>query len=111
MELPGHPSLFTCDARVHDAIEFPELGWVTEDDGGESSAIEGSVGSKDVTAEASNNVSPGRLAGLHDLPGEQVGVHHDRPTILKQPGDRALAGRHASCEPGQQHGGRIDRRL
>lgn len=90
--------LFAGDAGVDDGFQRPAFCWMTKDDGAEHVAIEAAVRIEDVPAECVDDGLPGRFAGLDNVPPQQIGIDHDRATLLEYLGDGAFACRDAACE-------------
>ena len=90
---------------MDDAFKPTPLGPVSENDGSQFTAIESVVRVEDGLAERFDDLSPGRLARLHNIAGQLVGINHDRAALLEHLRDGALAGSDASCESDQNHGG------
>jgi len=99
------PGLFARDAGVDDSFKPTQLAPVSEHDGSQRMAIEGTVTIKDVVAERVDDLSPGRLAWFDDVSRKFIGIDHDRTPLPKHSGNRAFAGGDAACESDEDHGG------
>ncbi len=90
--------MFACDTGVDDAFKPTPLGPVSENDGSQFTAIESLVRVEDGLAERFDDLSPGRLARLHNIAGQLVGINHDRAALLEHLGHGAFTGRDTACE-------------
>ncbi len=86
-------------------FELPAFFWIAEDDASESLSVERAVLIEHGLPKESDNLSPSRLAWLDDFMGQLVGIDDDRAALLEHLGDSAFAGRDATCESHQNHGG------
>ncbi len=99
------PRLFACNMGVDDAFKLTQFGPVSENKGSQLMAIEGAVRIEDGLAECFDDFSPGRLARLHDIVGQLVGIDDRCAALFEHLGDGALAGSDAACEADYNHGG------
>jgi hypothetical protein len=97
--------LFASDAGVDDAFELPAFYWIAEDDTSKGLPVKRAVLVEHSLPKESDNLSPSRLAWLHDMAGQFVGIDDDRAASLEHLRDGALAGGDAACEANQHHGG------
>ena len=88
---------------VDDVFERTAFGWMEKDDGSECLAIEAAVRIEDGLAECFDDLPPSRLARLHDIASQLVGIDHHRAALLEHLGDGAFAGGDTACEADQDH--------
>jgi hypothetical protein len=101
---PTHESLLLAgDAGMDDAFELPAFRPIAEDDAPEGLSVEGAVRVEDCLPKYCDDGSTGRLARLHDIAGQLVGIDDDRAALLEHLGDGALAGGDAACEANENH--------
>ena len=101
----GQTDLLAGDAGVDDAFELPAFYWIAEDDTSKGLPVKRAVLVEDCLSEEFDNLPPGRLAWLHGIAGQFVGIDDDRAALLEHLGDGALTGSDAACEADQNHGG------
>ncbi len=100
----GQTDLLAGDAGVDDAFELPAFYWIAEDDAPKGSPVKRAVLVKHCFSEEFDNLLPGRLAWLHDIAGQFVGIDDDRTALLEHLGGGAFAGGDTACEADQNHG-------
>ena len=96
--------LLSCHAGVNDGFECTAFCRMAEDDGSERLAIEAAVRVEDGLAECFDDLPPSRLARLHDIASQLVGIDHHRAALREHLGDGAFTGGDAACEADQNHG-------
>lgn len=95
--------LFTRDTGMDDGFNRASFRWMAKDDGSECLAIEAAVRIEDGLAECFDDLPPSRLARLHDIASQLVGIDHHRAALLEHLGDGAFAGGDTACEADQDH--------
>jgi hypothetical protein len=78
---------------------------VVEDHRSQGVTIDRTVGIQHIFSEHSDDLTPSGFAGLDDLSCQCIGVDHYGAALLEHFGDRAFAGRHATGQPNEHHGG------
>ncbi len=73
--------------------------------GSESLSVERAILIEYGCPKESDYLSPSRLAWLDDFMSQLVGIDDDCAALLEHLGDSAFAGRDATCESHQNHGG------
>ena len=102
---PTHESLLLArDTGVDDSFKLAQFGPVSENKGSQLTTIEGAVRIEDGLAEGFYDLAPGRLARLHDIVGQLVGIDDRCAALFEHLGDGSFAGGDAACETDQNHG-------
>ena len=104
-DLSSQAGLLTGHSRMDDGAELAKLGPVLKDDSCQRGTVQGSVWTKNLLLERSDNLPPGRLIRFDHKAGQQVGVDQHRPAVLKHARDGAFPGGEASGESDQDHAG------
>ena len=96
---PTYESLLLAgDAGMDDTFELSAFFRIAEDNASEGLTVERSVLVENCLSEQCDDLSPGRLALLHDIAGQQVGIDDYRAALLEHLGDGALTCGDAACE-------------
>ena len=102
---PAQESLLLArDTRVDDSFKLAQFGPVSENKGSQLTTIEGAVRIEDGFAEGFYDLAPGRLARLHDIVGQLVGIDYCCAALFEHLGDGSFAGGDAACEADHNHG-------
>lgn len=106
----GEPPLFAGNAGMDDAFQLFEFYGITKYDVAERVAINRAIWIQHTISECLDDLPPGRLAGYHNLTGQNVGVYHDGTAPFEHRGHRTLPGCNAACQSDQNHGNGAYRR-
>ena len=87
---------------MQDCLEPMPCGFVCEDNGAHCGTIKITAASEDLRTECLADFVKRGLAGIHNFPGDDVGVNDRHAEFSEHPGDGRLAARNASGQADSQ---------
>src|SRR5262249_47870894 len=91
------------DARMNNRVEPDALGWILENDGAESLAVDATVGRENFWAEFSDDIIVSGLAGFGQSVGEAICVDDVEAEIAKSLSDDAFPAGNAAGDANALH--------